>query len=363
MDAVNERRYQVFVSSTYVDLQEERRKVLDAILETQSFPAGMELFPSADDEQFEFIRREIESSDYYVVIVAGRYGSLAPDGLSFTEKEYDYAVELGKPVMGFLHKDLGELKGRALEAEQRQRERLDAFRRKVSAGKLVKFYSNPDELKSHVLQALNAAYRLKPQTGWVRATNARRLDDLEEIARLQRRTMELEAEVARLRTLGEDPKNLLAKGDEKIGFKLKLRAVRDRDQDSDIPIDPPSSSADIQYSWDQLVDVSIHPFEGRVSPADAIGRLREAILQQIVSGSPDAEEWADAVRSTVSRKEIRGVDDSAIRSFYSRVFTHLQGLEYVATEMENGNPYWRITQAGLTRLALIRSRNHPLQLT
>ena len=57
-------RYQVFVSSTFRDLKDERDKVLQAILEMKAFPAGMELFPSADDEQFEFIRREIESSDY-----------------------------------------------------------------------------------------------------------------------------------------------------------------------------------------------------------------------------------------------------------------------------------------------------------
>src|SRR3954465_1525653 len=97
-----ERRYQVFVSSTFVDLEEERQKVLQAILEMRAFPAGMELFPSANEEQWNFIKREIESSDYYIVIVAGKYGSVAPDGLTFTEKEYDYAVEIGKPIMGFL---------------------------------------------------------------------------------------------------------------------------------------------------------------------------------------------------------------------------------------------------------------------
>lgn len=363
MDQANERRYQVFVSSTFVDLQEERRKALDAILEAQAFPAGMELFPSADDDQFEFIKREIESSDYYIVIVAGRYGSLAPDGLSFTEKEYDYALSLTKPVMAFLHKDLGELRGKALEPEQAQRERLQAFRAKVSAGKLVKFYSNPDELKAQVAQALNSAFRLKPQIGWVRATNARRIEDLEEITRLQRHAMELEGEVARLRALGEDPKNLLAKGDEKVGFNLKLRPVRDRDSDNDTPIDPPALSAAIEFSWDEIVEISIRPFEGGVTPLDAIARLREAVLKRIVENAVDAEEWAEAVRSSVARKEIRGIDETTIQSFYSRAFTHLQGLEYVQAEMVNGNPYWRITQAGLTRLALIRSRKHPLQLT
>ncbi len=49
-----ETSYQVFVSSTFRDLQEERQKVLQAILEVQAFPAGMELFPAADAEQFEF---------------------------------------------------------------------------------------------------------------------------------------------------------------------------------------------------------------------------------------------------------------------------------------------------------------------
>jgi Domain of unknown function (DUF4062) len=92
----DEVRYQVFVSSTFTDLKKEREKVLQAILESKAFPAGMELSPSADDEQFAFIKREIDLSDYYLVIVAGRYGFLADDGMSFTEKEFDYAVPRGK---------------------------------------------------------------------------------------------------------------------------------------------------------------------------------------------------------------------------------------------------------------------------
>jgi hypothetical protein len=60
----NDRRFQVFVSSTFKDLTDERQKVFQAILEMRAFPAGMELFPSADEEQMEFIRNEILSSDY-----------------------------------------------------------------------------------------------------------------------------------------------------------------------------------------------------------------------------------------------------------------------------------------------------------
>lgn len=73
-------RYQVFVISTYVDLKEERRLVSTAILKMGHFPAGMEMFPATDDEQFEYIRSVIDLCDYYVLIIGGRYGSLSAQG-------------------------------------------------------------------------------------------------------------------------------------------------------------------------------------------------------------------------------------------------------------------------------------------
>src|SRR3954452_2028429 len=97
--------YKVFVSSTYDDLREERAELQKALLKLKCLPVGMELFPSADDETWDFIRKQIDDSDYYVVVVAGRYGSEYTDGVSFTEKEYDYARESGKRVIAFLHGD------------------------------------------------------------------------------------------------------------------------------------------------------------------------------------------------------------------------------------------------------------------
>nr|WP_321540740.1 DUF4062 domain-containing protein [Flavobacterium piscinae] len=51
------KRYQVFVSSTYADLKEERAKVIQTIMELDCIPAGMEIFPAIDEEQFEFIKK------------------------------------------------------------------------------------------------------------------------------------------------------------------------------------------------------------------------------------------------------------------------------------------------------------------
>ena len=77
-----DKRYQVFVSSTFEDLQEERKEVMQALLELDCIPAGMELFPAADEAQWTLIKRVIDDCDYYLVIVGGRYGSVNDEGMS-----------------------------------------------------------------------------------------------------------------------------------------------------------------------------------------------------------------------------------------------------------------------------------------
>ena len=94
-----DKRYQIFISSTFRDLIAERQAVLKAVLELNHMPAGMELFPAADDSAWQLIQDVIDGSDYYVLIVGGRYGSLDKEGLGYTEKEYDYAVAMKKPVI------------------------------------------------------------------------------------------------------------------------------------------------------------------------------------------------------------------------------------------------------------------------
>ena len=104
-----DKRYQVFVSSTFTELQEERSNVMQSLMEMDCIPAGMELFPSIDEEQWEFIQKIICDSDYYLLIIGGRYGTVAEDGLSFTEKEFDYAVSKGLKVVVLVHESPGTL--------------------------------------------------------------------------------------------------------------------------------------------------------------------------------------------------------------------------------------------------------------
>jgi hypothetical protein len=73
-----DKKYQIFVSSTYVDPIEERQQVMRTILEMGHIPVGMEQFSAADKEQWKIIQRQIDQSDYYVVLIAHRYGSTTP---------------------------------------------------------------------------------------------------------------------------------------------------------------------------------------------------------------------------------------------------------------------------------------------
>src|SRR4051812_13212662 len=165
------KRYQVFVSSTYQDLIEERRHVIHALLESKCIPSGMELFPAASLDQWTLIQRVIDDCDYYVVIVAGKYGSRGPDGCSYTEMEFDYAVDTGKPVIGFYHEDLDSLVGAKIEKGDLARDRLAAFTAKVKQ-RLCRSWRSPEGLGSAIKSAMLHEIEWEPRPGWIRADAA-----------------------------------------------------------------------------------------------------------------------------------------------------------------------------------------------
>lgn len=164
-----EKRYQIFISSTFADLEAERKGIMEAIIELNCFPAGMEMFPATDTEQFEYIKSIIDESDYYIVVIAGRYGSIAEDGISYTEKEFDYAIAKGIPVLAFVKKDIENLPGSKIEKESVKREKLDKFRKKALEGRMGRFWDNPDELKYVIHSSLSKEFKIHPRIGWIKA--------------------------------------------------------------------------------------------------------------------------------------------------------------------------------------------------
>lgn len=186
-------KYQVFVSSTYDDLKEERAQVIKAILEMGHIPVGMEMFSAADEEQWKIITRQIDETDYYVVIVGHRYGSVT-GGMSYTEKEYDYAVSKGIPALGFVVDASVEPLAKNTDKDDDKIAALAAFKSRVKQ-RPVGFWKTADDLHGKVSIALMKAFNTTPRVGWSRATSVAGPEVMQELSRLSRENAELRAQL------------------------------------------------------------------------------------------------------------------------------------------------------------------------
>lgn len=156
------------MSSTYEDLREERSGVMQRLLSADAIPVGMELFPSTSSPAWDHIKNVIAESDYYVLILAGKYGSSPPKSTkSYTELEYDYAQKCGIPTITFLCGDLNLLPTGKTEADPKMRAKLEAFRVKVRRN-LCKLWTSPQQLEVLVLESYQHIRDNSLRPGWVR---------------------------------------------------------------------------------------------------------------------------------------------------------------------------------------------------
>lgn len=177
-----DKRYQVFVSSTYTDLIDERKEATQAILKCNCFPAGMELFPASNTTQWNVIKKVIDDSDFYLLILAGRYGSLGTNDnkkkIGYTEMEFDYALSKGKPILAMLHRFPDTLPSKFTEKNEANRKRLEKFREKAQTGRMVAYWENKDQLKAEIITSLYRMMASTPEAiGWVKANTISISDD------------------------------------------------------------------------------------------------------------------------------------------------------------------------------------------
>lgn len=188
---MEKKRYQVFVSSTYIDLKDARASVFDTLTKVDCIPVGMEAFPAFDEEQLSYIKSIIDDSDYYVLIIGGRYGSVTGDGVSFTESEYNYAIEKGIPVLSFIHGRPDSIPVGLTDNDVEKRERLNAFIKRAQAGRLVKEWNDINELSLRVTQAITLSMKTRPGIGWIRGSAAASVEILNELNELRKKHAEL----------------------------------------------------------------------------------------------------------------------------------------------------------------------------
>lgn len=341
-----DKRYQVFVSSTFADLQEERQEVMQALLELDCMPAGMELFPAANDDQWSLIRKVIDDCDYYIVIVAGRYGSLGPDGRSYTEMEYRYAVERGKPVIGFLHRDPGSIPASRTESSADGKEKLNAFRALVQQ-KMCRHWETAADLGSQVSRSVVKLIKSSPAIGWVRADLVPDEVSSVEILRLRKQVEELEMQLASTRMEAPPGSEALAHGSDsyELQYSFTARAAGQMWGGTQF-------RATMSLTWDDIFGLLSPRMMQEATEAD----LKEALDEYVAQTQ---------VEQLGQRKDLRGRDlvlFSVTPDDFHTIKVQLRALGLMTKSakprsVKDTGTYWTLTPYGdtmMTRLRAIR---------
>ena len=174
-----EKIYKVFISSPYKDLVEERSYVIQAILECNCFPEGMEFFQASNKSSWDVIKKKISECDYFILILAGKYGTVpAGDNISYTEREYFYANSINIPIIPFFYKNIDSLPSGRTEKQQIRRKKLEKFKEAVVTSRQPSFWENSYSLASAIKTALPATIKEYPSVGYTKTT-LENIDNLE----------------------------------------------------------------------------------------------------------------------------------------------------------------------------------------
>lgn len=140
----------VFLSSTYEDLEEHRQAILRMLARFKRQVTGMEYFGARSGEPLEECLKEVRESGVYLGIIGTRYGSIAKDGKSFTELEYEEALAQKKDIRIYIldeqnHPILPKFVDKGENAD-----RLSRFKEKLQSKHMWKLFRSPDDLVSHI---------------------------------------------------------------------------------------------------------------------------------------------------------------------------------------------------------------------
>lgn len=322
-----EKRYQVFVSSTYEDLQEERKEVMQALLELDCIPAGMELFPASSEEQWSLIKRVIDDSDYYLLIIGGRYGSVNSEGKSYTQMEYEYALSVGKPIIAFLPKNPDDIPNGKCETSRTGKKKLQDFKM-LASKKLVKFWTDPANLGSLVSRSIIMLIKNFPANGWVRAENIVDESSVKEISRLQKENEALRNQVEKLSTEAPDGSEQFVQGED--SFEVVAHYYNSRNSKM-------RRTIHIKFTWNQLFGQIaprlIAPCMDIVFKAAFRPLLNTAIIE--IDKSVDSE----SVDSDISQKSFDQI------KIQLRVLGLIKIYQNTASEKRT-EEYWQLTPYG-----------------
>lgn len=344
-----DKRYQVFVSSTFTDLEEERKHIIQTLMEMDCIPAGMELFPAADEEQWDFIKKVIDDCDYYLRLIGGRYGSLSPEGIGYTEMEYDYAVVKGMKVLALVHGSPNNLPQIKCEKDPILQEKLEKFREKVCTGRLVKFWENTGQVAGIVALSLIKTIKMSPAIEWVRANLVPDKNTTQEILMLRDKIKDLENQLNILKSQPEGIENL-AQGEDVFHTKLIVNTITltNSHEKFEIPI---------EATWNHLFKL-ISPLMVVEFSQDNLQDTLPDVLAAICSDTIETFKLNNEISKIIKYKHL-------YKNHFNMILVQLRALKLITLSIKkhppsNTNIYWTLTSYRdrlMTELNAIKKTN------
>jgi len=143
----------VFISSTYKDLIEYRKAVIEQLNRMKVQGLKMEYFGATDAEPMTHSLEQLETCNVYLGIIGHRYGSLSPDQeRSITKSEYEKALQLyeqGKMRLRIYLADQNVPVPSNLIENDILRAKQQKFRQMLGKH-TIKYFQSPHELASWV---------------------------------------------------------------------------------------------------------------------------------------------------------------------------------------------------------------------
>jgi hypothetical protein len=151
----------IYISSTFVDLEQFREKVYRELRSLRHDVIAMEDYVAADKRPLDQCLQDVRICDVYVGIFAWRYGYIPakdnPERLSITELELREAERLGKPRLIFILNNTAPWPPSMMDATTGDNERgvrINKLRDMLQQERLSGLFETADELAVKVVSAL-----------------------------------------------------------------------------------------------------------------------------------------------------------------------------------------------------------------
>ena len=190
---MQDKRYQVFIATSGLEMLPERMTLSQTLIGMGFFSWGLEQRTPLSTA---FARRQIDESDYVILLLGSQYGELSVSGVSYLHLEYLYAKSKQKPIIIILHEFP---QSRALELHESKAdlvEKFESFRAQLSHDNEHVFtYRTLRDLELVIRHQMPQMLERYPATGWVRPEGTQKL--LDEIEKLKHQLTKLEVDQGR----------------------------------------------------------------------------------------------------------------------------------------------------------------------